>query len=435
MKKYLKLGTLSLVASAFLIGCGSSSSSTNSDDLLTGYFIDAPVSNCEYTTTSGQTGKTDNGAFKYRNGDKVKFSIGELFLGECEPEADGLVTPKTLSNNNDEITTTLLRVLQALDSDNNPSNGITISDEILTSLKNLSTEIDIANVKNDEDLKIDDTLWDALDEDYDGKIDVTEQEAHTHFDNSITQWESGNKPQTDNTNENSNGNGHGNGGQGNGGSENEHGNSGSGTFDLDTLPKTSSLSQEVKEALAYMGNEERLAYDTYMTLYNYHNDEGTAINQLTNIASRSEIKHVGIVQDLVKRYDINVSELTDVSNPVADKNVAFENMPTGQYDIQAIQDLYDALIAKGKESKQAALEVGCMVEVTDIDDLDVRIAQAEASNADDVVEGFNVLRDGSYNHYWAFDKGLKNMGVSEGCASAGEEYGNKDYPQNSQGNH
>lgn len=113
-------------------------------------------------------------------------------------------------------------------------------------------------------------------------------------------------------------------------------------------------------------------------------------------------------------------------------NVVFEDMPIGSYDIAAIQDLYNALYDKGITSQQAALEVGCMVEVTDIDDLDKYIAQAEASNANDVVEAFNILRDGSYNHYWAFDKGLKNMGVSEGCAAAGAEYAKTadEYPTN-----
>jgi hypothetical protein len=430
MKNFIKLGTLSLVASALLVGCGSSSSSSSSDELLTGYFIDAPVTNCEYRTTSGQTGKTENGIFKYRNGDKVKFYLGGLSLGEAAPEADGLITPETLAANDENVKITLLRLLQALDSDNNPSNGITISEDILTSLKNLTTDVDISTLKSDEDIaKIDDKLWDALDEDYDGKIDVSKEIATTHFETSLNMWENGEKPTNNNGQNNGNGNGYGYG-------QGHEDGQGGGTFDLTTLPVTSELSLEVKEALAYMGNEERLAYDTYMTLYNYHNDAGTAINQLTNIASRSEIRHVGIVQDLVKRYDINISELTGVSNPVANKDVAFEDMPTGQYDIEAIQNLYNALIAKGKESQQAALEVGCMVEVTDIDDLDKYIVQAKEINATDVVEAFNVLRDGSYNHYWAFDKGLKNIGVSEGCAAAGEEYAKTadEYPQNQHGN-
>jgi hypothetical protein len=56
-----------------------------------------------------------------------------------------------------------------------------------------------------------------------------------------------------------------------------------------------------------------------------------------------------------------------------------------------------------------------MVEVTDVEDLDKYIVQAAASNAEDIVAGFEVLRNGSYNHYWAFDKGLKNAGIVNGC--------------------
>ena len=200
------------------------------------------------------------------------------------------------------------------------------------------------------------------------------------------------------------------------------------TFDLSVYPD-SNLTQELIDSLAYMGNEERLAYDIYTVLYNYHNDAGTEIKQLANIP-KSEKKHIEIVQDIIKKYNINTDILTDVVNPVADKDVAFEAMPTGVYDIATIQELYDMLYAKGIASKQSALEVGCMVEVVDVDDLDHFIEQAEASNATDIVAGFNVLRDGSYNHYWAFDKGLKNMGIVEGCAILGDEWAKtaEEYP-------
>jgi beta-mannanase len=63
-----------------------------------------------------------------------------------------------------------------------------------------------------------------------------------------------------------------------------------------------------------------------------------------------------------------------------------------------------------------------MVEVVDVTDLDKYIKQAEDSNATDIVEAFKVLRQGSYNHYWAFNKGLTKIGVSEGCAILGDEY-------------
>ena len=71
-----------------------------------------------------------------------------------------------------------------------------------------------------------------------------------------------------------------------------------------------------------------------------------------------------------------------------------------------------------------------MVEVTDIEDLDRFITTAQEVNATDLVAVFERLREGSYNHYWAFDKALKTEGVTNGCASAGEAYAKttEDYP-------
>jgi hypothetical protein len=170
-----------------------------------------------------------------------------------------------------------------------------------------------------------------------------------------------------------------------------------------------------------MGNEERLAYDVYTNLYNYHKDNNSLeIKQLTNIATKSEIKHIGIVKELVKRYTLGSSDLTNVDSGAADYNVTFENMPSGVYDISAIQDLYNTLYNMGQASQEMALKVGCMVEVTDINDLDNYILKAVDSNATDVLEAFKILRDGSYIHYWAFDKGLKSLGVTNGCYYEGD---------------
>ena len=75
-----------------------------------------------------------------------------------------------------------------------------------------------------------------------------------------------------------------------------------------------------------------------------------------------------------------------------------------------------------------------MVEVVDVTDLDEYIQLAQTSEAIDVVDAFNILRDGSYNHYWAFDEGLKNIGISEGCCSLGDTYCHPEYPQTEKGN-
>ena len=208
-----------------------------------------------------------------------------------------------------------------------------------------------------------------------------------------------------------------------------------GSAGLNRYPKSENLTQELKDSLAYMGNEERLAYDLYMNLYSYFKENyNLKIRQLYNIAQRSESRHIATVQELVKRYNIKVSDLTIVDeNVVNSNNMLADNMPSGVYDIAKIQELYDTLYAMGKESKEDALKVGCMVEVTDINDLNEYLKQAQDSNAKDIQAAFEFLREGSYNHYWAFDKGLKNIGVSDGCCSLGDAYCHLEYPKNQKG--
>ena len=191
----------------------------------------------------------------------------------------------------------------------------------------------------------------------------------------------------------------------------------------------SNLSEELANTIAYMGNEERLAYDVYNKLYT---EWGT--KQFTNIASKSEVKHIAAVQQLVQKYKLSDDmNFTNVDLPALGyMNTSVENMEAGTYDISEIQALYDDLIAQGSTSEIDALKVGCMVEVIDVNDLDKYIVLAEESNASDVIETFEFLRKGSYNHYWAFDKGLKNKGVSDGCCSLGTvdgvNYCHNEYP-------
>jgi len=177
-----------------------------------------------------------------------------------------------------------------------------------------------------------------------------------------------------------------------------------------------SLSDDVKYTLAYMFNEERLAYDIYNALAKLYPTE----NILVNIPTRGEAQHIALVEGLVEKYDINITNLVDYKESYSAAEL--HAMPAGQYAIDKIQTLYNTLYEKGAHSMQDALEVGCMVEVTDVDDLDKDIAIAQASGADDVVTVFENLRSGSYSHYWSFDNALKNIGVSNGCASLGAEY-------------
>ena len=177
----------------------------------------------------------------------------------------------------------------------------------------------------------------------------------------------------------------------------------------------STLSQELKESIAHMYNEEGLAYDVYMNIYKFQVDNNLAtVNQLQKIASGeqdgSEEKHTEAVNQLAIKYDLNITDYPELPEPYS-----VEGIGDGNYSVEAINVLYDILYTKGIQSKQDALEVGCMVEVVDIDDLDKYIVLAEESNASDVLSVFIYLRNGSYKHYQQFDQGLKDIGVESGC--------------------
>jgi hypothetical protein len=174
---------------------------------------------------------------------------------------------------------------------------------------------------------------------------------------------------------------------------------------------TNSASQELKGALEYMYDEERLAKDIYLALYSKYR-----LRQLYRIATNSETRHIDAVKRLAQKYGV----------PTPNQRVRV-------YRVSKIQNLYNQLYSKGIRSQRDALEVGCMVEVTDIDDLEDYIATAQRAGASDVVQTFDFLKRGSYNHYWAFDRALKQMGVSEGCCSLGREYCHPEYPQNKRG--
>ena len=71
------------------------------------------------------SGTTDeNGIFKYNHGDTVEFKLGSLSLGKAKGAA--IVTPMELAGDNDNRLRNLLILLQSLDADGNPENGISI---------------------------------------------------------------------------------------------------------------------------------------------------------------------------------------------------------------------------------------------------------------------------------------------------------------------
>jgi len=127
----LSLAIMSLFTAVALTGCGSSSGGSAAS---TGVFLDSPVEGLYYETTSGQTGYTNaNGEYAYFAGDTVTFYIGGksgFKLGSAG--ANGVVdvfdvAGNTSRNTDDVKTANLLRLLQSLDADGNPENGISFA--------------------------------------------------------------------------------------------------------------------------------------------------------------------------------------------------------------------------------------------------------------------------------------------------------------------
>ena len=116
--KYLGKSLLLITSVTLLSGCPGGDSSTKLNMLpqhtKVGVFIDAPVKGLTYTATpSGETGTTNEaGEFKYKEGDKVTFSMGLIELGEGTPDAAAKVKITQLAN-----ATLIGQLLQTLDLD------------------------------------------------------------------------------------------------------------------------------------------------------------------------------------------------------------------------------------------------------------------------------------------------------------------------------
>ena len=111
-----------------------------------GVFIDSEVAGVEYETSSGLGGTTDEkGQFYYQEGDTVNFSIGNIDLGTTKASAK--LTPVEVMNANgsaDNKVVNLTRLLQTLDADGDPSNGISISSNTKEKLKYKSVNFNVS---------------------------------------------------------------------------------------------------------------------------------------------------------------------------------------------------------------------------------------------------------------------------------------------------
>lgn len=148
------------------------------------------------------------------------------------------------------------------------------------------------------------------------------------------------------------------------------------------------ISEEEKQGLLYMREEEKLARDVYITLF-----DKWGVQIFSNI-SQSEQTHTEAVRAILVKYNIK--------DPVV-------NDAVGVFVNSDLKKLFDDLTTRGKVSVEEALSVGALIEDLDIFDLQKNISKTDNEDIKLVYE--NLMR-GSRNHLRSFVSQLKSRGVT-----------------------
>ena len=93
----------------------------------------AAIEGVSYSASLGASGVTDaKGTFEFNYGDRIQFRLGKLTLADVEGSTQ--ITPIELAGDNARKRQNLLVLFQALDTDNDPENGITLSESVVAAL-------------------------------------------------------------------------------------------------------------------------------------------------------------------------------------------------------------------------------------------------------------------------------------------------------------
>ena len=145
--KKIIIGFVSFATLFALSGCGGSDSGNSGNATATGQFKDANVKGVNYSCGDISGITDENGTFKYHPGEEVEFKIGKLSLGKVK--GSKILTPADFDpdkNSSSKLVKNMLVLLQSLDSDGNPGNGIDINETIRNKI-NVS-EINFSDDKN-----------------------------------------------------------------------------------------------------------------------------------------------------------------------------------------------------------------------------------------------------------------------------------------------
>lgn len=149
------------------------------------------------------------------------------------------------------------------------------------------------------------------------------------------------------------------------------------------------LSAEEIAGLLYMREEEKLAHDVYVALF-----ERWGAPVFANIAE-SETEHTEAIRQLILSHGLD--------DPAA-------TTAPGVFVNPDLQALYDQLVAMGQPSLGDALAVGCLIEEKDIQDINEK--KDLVVDEPDIVQVYDHLLCGSRNHLRAFNSNLLQQGVT-----------------------
>lgn len=153
----MKFAAIFFAATILWSGCDGGSNSSQTAVVRSGVFVDSPVKGLEYRTDT-LTGLTEtDGTFRYLEGETVAFYIGNIFLGEAS--AKEVMTPIDLVagavDETEPTVTNICRLLQSLDLDGNPDNGISISQQTRQEVEDrpIDLTLSVTDFENDTDVQ------------------------------------------------------------------------------------------------------------------------------------------------------------------------------------------------------------------------------------------------------------------------------------------
>ena len=147
------------------------------------------------------------------------------------------------------------------------------------------------------------------------------------------------------------------------------------------------LSEAEAATLQFMREEEKLARDVYLAMYDKWRS-----TIFENIAE-SEQRHMDAIKTLLDKYEI--------------KDPASSEL--GVFNDPDLQALYGELIDRGLLSELDAFMVGALIEEVDIEDLDIAIDETDKTDLEAV---YGNLLGGSINHLKAFVAHIEALGIT-----------------------